>query len=74
MSLSAVELWNQTGFLALNAGAQAPAFLIMAARLIAGWSVLLVIVLLIATWVPPQSEQLSSTLLLKVYPEAGGTG
>lgn len=51
MSLSAVELWNQTGFLALNAGAQAPAFLIMAARLIAGWSVLLVMVLLIATWV-----------------------
>ena len=51
MSVSAVELWNQSAFLALNAGAQAPAFVIAIARVLANWSIYLAMVLLIYAWV-----------------------
>ncbi len=51
MSLSAVELWNQSAFLAINAGAQAPAFTIAIARVLASWSVDFAMILLIFAWV-----------------------
>ena len=51
MSVFAVELWNQSAFLALNAGAQAPAFVIAIARMLANWSICLALVLLIYAWV-----------------------
>ena len=51
MSLSAVELWNQNAFLAINAGAQAPAYAIAVARVLANWSIYLAIMLLISAWV-----------------------
>ena len=51
MSLSAVELCNQNAFLAINAGAQAPAFGIAIARMLARWAVYLVMILLIFVWV-----------------------
>jgi len=51
MSLSAVELWNQNAFLAINAGVQAPAFVIAIARLLANWVIYLAMILLIFAWV-----------------------
>ncbi len=51
MSLSAVELWNQSAFLALNAGAQAPAFVIAIAIMLARWAIYLAMILLIFAWV-----------------------
>jgi undecaprenyl-diphosphatase len=51
MSASAVELWNQNAFLAINAGAKAPAFIIAIARGLAGWSVDLAMILLIFVWI-----------------------
>ena len=51
MSVSALELWNQSAFLAINAGAQASAFAIAAARVLANWSIYLAMILLIYAWV-----------------------
>jgi undecaprenyl-diphosphatase len=51
MSLSAVELWNQNAFLAINAGAQAPAYVIAIARILASWAIYLAMILLIFAWV-----------------------
>jgi undecaprenyl-diphosphatase len=51
MSAMTVELWNQSVFLAINAGAHAPAFVIAIARIIAAWSAHLAIVLLICAWI-----------------------
>ena len=51
MSVSALELWNQSAFLAINAGAQAPAFAIAVARVLANWSIYLAMILLIYAWV-----------------------
>ena len=51
MSVSAIELWNQSAFLSLNAGAQAPAFVLTIARMLANWSIYLAMVLMIHAWV-----------------------
>ena len=51
MSLSAVELWNQNAFLAINAGPQAPAFVIAIARMLASWAIYLAMILLTLAWV-----------------------
>jgi len=48
---SAVELWNQNAFLAINAGAHAPAFVIAIARVLASGSIYLAMILLINAWV-----------------------
>lgn len=46
-----IELWNQSVFLSLNAGVQAPAFAIAVARALANWSISFVMVLLIYAWI-----------------------
>ncbi len=51
MSLSAVELWNQNAFLAINAAAQAPAFVIAIASMLANWVIYLAMILLIFAWI-----------------------
>ena len=51
MSMSAIELWDQSVFLSLNAGAQAPAFIIIIAKILANWSIYLAMVLMIYAWV-----------------------
>lgn len=51
MSVSAVELWNQSAFLALNAGVQAPVFDIIIARMLANGSIYLAVGLLIYAWI-----------------------
>lgn len=51
MSMSAIELWDQSVFLSLNAGAQAPAFVIAIAKILANWSIYLAMVLMIYAWV-----------------------
>ena len=51
MSLSAVELWNRNAFLAINAGPQAPAFVIAIARMLASWAIYLAMILLTLAWV-----------------------
>ena len=51
MSMSAIELWDQSVFLSLNAGAQAPAFVIIIAKILANWSIYLAMVLMIYAWV-----------------------
>ena len=51
MSLSAVELWNQNAFLAINAGAQAPAYVVAIARMLASWAIYLAMLLLVFAWV-----------------------
>ena len=51
MSMSAIELWDQSVFLSLNAGAQAPAFVIIIAKVLANWSIYLAMVLMIYAWV-----------------------
>ena len=51
MSLSAVELWNQNAFLAINAGAQAPAYVVAIARMLASWAIYLAMILLVIAWV-----------------------
>ena len=51
MSVSTLELWNQSAFLAINAGAQAPAFAIAVARVMANWSIYLAMILMIFAWV-----------------------
>jgi len=51
MPLSVVELRNQNAFLAINAGAQAPALVIAIARMLASWAIYLAMILLIIAWV-----------------------
>lgn len=51
MSLADIELWNQSLFLAMNAGADAPASAVTVARLIANWSVYLAPALLTLAWI-----------------------
>ena len=51
MSLSAVELWNQNAFLAINAGVHAPAVVIAIARMLANWAIYLAVILLTVAWV-----------------------
>lgn len=51
MFLSDIELWNQSLFLTLNAGADAPAYAVTIARLVANWSVYLAPALLSLVWV-----------------------
>ncbi|MDO8984410.1 undecaprenyl-diphosphatase [Cypionkella sp.] len=51
MSVSAVELWNQSAFLAINAGVQAPAFVITIAKILANWTINLAMILMIHAWV-----------------------
>ncbi len=51
MTLSDIELWNQSLFLALNAGADAPAFTVTIDRLVANWSVYLAPALLTLAWI-----------------------
>ena len=49
--MSVVEYWNRSAFLAFNAGAHAPAYVIAVARLLASWSIYLAPVLLMCGWV-----------------------
>lgn len=49
--LTVIEQWNQAGFLAVNAGAHAPAFIISVARVLASWSIYLAPALFIVAWV-----------------------
>lgn len=51
LDLSVIEQRNQSAFLAMNAGADAPAFLISLARLLANWSIYLAPVLFAVAWV-----------------------
>ena len=51
MTLSVIEQWNQSAFLAVNAGAHAPALIISVARVLANWSTYLVPVLFVVAWV-----------------------
>jgi undecaprenyl-diphosphatase len=51
MTLNAVELWNQNAFLAINAGAQAPAYVVAIARMLASWAIYLAMILLVFVWV-----------------------
>lgn len=51
MSLSAVELWNQNAFLAINAGAKAPAYAIAVARVLANWAIYVAVILFMYAWV-----------------------
>ena len=51
MTLSVIEQWNQSAFLAVNAGAHAPALIISVARVLASWSIYLVPVLFVVAWV-----------------------
>ncbi len=51
MSPSVIEHWNQSAFLAVNAGAQAPALVIALARLLAAWSIYLAPALFVVAWV-----------------------
>jgi len=51
LTLSVIEQWNQSAFLAVNAGAHAPALIISVARVLASWSIYLVPVLFVVAWV-----------------------
>jgi undecaprenyl-diphosphatase len=51
LTLSFIEHWNQSAFLAVNAGAQAPALVIALARLLAAWSIYLAPALFVVAWV-----------------------
>ena len=51
MTLTVIEQWNQAGFLAVNAGAHAPALIISVARVLASWSIYLAPALFIVAWV-----------------------
>jgi len=51
MSASAIELWNQNAFLAINVGANAPTIVIAIARVLASWAMYLTMILLICAWV-----------------------
>lgn len=51
MAPSVIEHWNQSAFLAVNAGAQAPALVIALARLLAAWSIYLAPALFVVAWV-----------------------
>lgn len=51
MSQQTIEMWNQSVFLMLNAGPQAPATAIAIARVLAGWTPYLAMVLLLFAWV-----------------------
>jgi len=51
LTLSVIEQWNQSAFLAVNAGAHAPALIISVARVLANWSTYLVPVLFVVAWV-----------------------
>ena len=51
MLLADVELWNQSMFLSMNAGANAPASVVTIARLAANWSVYLAPALLTLAWI-----------------------
>ena len=51
MTLSFLENWNQSAFLAINAGAHASALVISLAKLLANWSIYLAPILLIVAWV-----------------------
>ena len=53
MTPSVIEHWNQSAFLAVNAGAQAPALVIALARLLAAWSIYLAPALFVVAWVRP---------------------
>ncbi|MEO5615896.1 MAG: undecaprenyl-diphosphatase [Cypionkella sp.] len=51
MTMSFLENWNQSAFLAINAGAQASALAIALAKLLATWPIYLAPVLLIFAWI-----------------------
>ena len=51
MTLSFLENWNQSAFLAINAGAHASALVISLAKLLANWSIYLAPILLMVAWV-----------------------
>ena len=51
MPLPTIEIWNQSLFLMLNAGPQAPAVAIAIAQGLAGWTPYLAMVLLLFAWV-----------------------
>lgn len=51
MALSVIEQWNQSAFLFVNAGAQAPALVISLARGVASWSIYLAPALFVVAWV-----------------------
>ena len=51
MTLSVIEQWNQSAFLAVNAGAHAPALIISVARVLASWSIYLAPALFVIAWV-----------------------
>lgn len=51
MTLSVIEQWNQSAFLAVNVGAHAPALIILVARVLASWSIYLAPALFIVAWV-----------------------
>lgn len=51
MPVSTLELWNQSAFLALNAGANAPAFIVGVAKILANWAIYFAMLLVIVAWV-----------------------
>ncbi|WP_054007518.1 undecaprenyl-diphosphatase [Cypionkella psychrotolerans] len=51
MTLSVIEQWNQSAFLAVNAGAHAPALIISLAKVLANWSIYLAPALFVVAWV-----------------------
>ena len=51
MTLSVIEQWNQSAFLAVNAGAHAPALIISLAKVLASWSIYLAPALFVVAWV-----------------------
>ena len=51
MTLSVIEQWNQSAFLAVNAGAHALTLAISVARVLASWSIYLAPALFVVAWV-----------------------
>jgi len=51
LTLSVIEQWNQSAFLAVNAGAHAPALIISLAKVLASWSIYLAPALFVVAWV-----------------------